>query len=642
MVQPSANEQYMLELINRARLNPQGEADLFGIGLNDSLSAGTISSDPKQPLAFNLLLIDSSRSHSQWMLDNDIFSHTGVNGTSSNQRMRDAGYQFTGSWTSGENIGWQGTTGSFNETSYTADIHQNLFESSGHRTNILNGNFREIGIGNITGQFTHTNGTTYNALMVTQNFAKSGSSVFLTGVAYDDLVLEDDFYTVGEGLAGIDVTAINTSTGSSYTTATMDAGGYQIALPAGTYDVTFANSSGYLGNSTQVTIGLENIKLDLNTDNIPLNIIYGDNGDDSLVGGADDDTLISYAGNDTLIGNAGNDSLIGGDGRDWFDAGIGNDTLDGGIGADKLYAKEGEDVVFGGDGNDLISGHDGNDTLHGEQGSDTLYGGKGNDSLTGGEGQDWFDAGRGNDTLDGGIGADKLYAQEGEDIVFGGDGNDLISGHDGNDTLHGDQGNDTLYGGKGNDYLAGGIDNDILVGNNGNDSLYGGDGDDSLEGGKNNDWFDSGVGDDTLNGGDGQDKLYAQEGNDLILGGSDDDLISGHDGNDTLHGDQGSDTLYGGNDSDLLYGGADNDTLIGGGGANIFALESGLGADVITDFVDGTDLLGLTGSLSYNDLSIVDSGADVEIYDLTNGNALLATINNISATNFTPADFTTI
>lgn len=264
MVQPSAQEQYMLEMVNRARLNPQGEADLYGINLNDGLNPGTISSDPKQPLAFNLLLIDSSRAHSQWMLDTDTFSHTGVNGTSSNQRMRNAGYQFTGSWGSGENIGYKGTTGTVDITAFTADIHQSLFESAGHRKNILKADFQEIGIGNLTGEFGG-----YNSLMVTQNFAFSGSDVFLTGVAYDDhLILDDDFYTVGEGLAEIDVTATNTSSGNFYTTSTMDAGGYQLALLPGTYNVTFSNDSQTIGSSKQITVGSENIKLDLDTSNI--------------------------------------------------------------------------------------------------------------------------------------------------------------------------------------------------------------------------------------------------------------------------------------------------------------------------------------------------------------------------------------
>ncbi|NJL53072.1 MAG: CAP domain-containing protein [Hydrococcus sp. SU_1_0] len=267
MVQPSASEQYMLELINRARLNPLGEATLFSIDLNEGLAPNTISSNSKQPLAFNLFLIDAARAHSQWMLDTDTFSHTGIDNstsppttTTAQQRMSKAGYQFTGSWFSGENIAYKSTTGTLDLNGFTADIHRNLFLSYGHRNNILKADFREIGLGNLTGDFKG-----YNALMVTQDYAKSGTDVFLTGVAYNDLALGDDFYTIGEGLAGIGITAVRQSDNATFTTLSMMAGGYQMALEAGTYTVSFSQNNQTLGNSTQITIGAENIKLDLNT-----------------------------------------------------------------------------------------------------------------------------------------------------------------------------------------------------------------------------------------------------------------------------------------------------------------------------------------------------------------------------------------
>lgn len=270
MTQPTAFEQYMLELINRARLNPLGEANLFEIDLNAGLVANTISDAAKQPLAFNLLLNDSTQSHSQWMLDTDTFSHTGSGASSAGDRMEDAGYQFTGSWTWGENIGYTGTTGTLNINNAVGSVHQGLFKSSGHRQNLLNNSFREIGLATLTGDY-----KIYNSLMVTQNFAASGSDVFLTGVAFDDSVDDDDFYSVGEGLGGIEVTAVRQSDNSSFTTTTMTSGGYQIALDAGTYDVSFANNNQTIGNTSQISIGSENIKLDLNldqnTDNLSLN-----------------------------------------------------------------------------------------------------------------------------------------------------------------------------------------------------------------------------------------------------------------------------------------------------------------------------------------------------------------------------------
>lgn len=263
MDQPTADEQLMLELVNRARANPTAEAQRYNISLNQGLSSGRISATEKQPLAFNLNLIDSSRVHSQWMLNNNTFSHTGAGGSSAGDRMDNADYRFTGSWTWGENIAWQGTTGTPNVTQYVGTQHGGLFKSPGHRTNILSDNFREIGIGVKPGKFNQ-----YNAVMTTQNFAKSGSSVFLTGVAFDDSVVDDDFYSVGEGLGGIEVTATRQSDQKKFTTTTFGSGGYQVALDPGTYQVSF--SGGGLGQtvSETVSINAKNIKLDLATDQL--------------------------------------------------------------------------------------------------------------------------------------------------------------------------------------------------------------------------------------------------------------------------------------------------------------------------------------------------------------------------------------
>ncbi|MFE4105863.1 CAP domain-containing protein [Almyronema epifaneia] len=271
MAQPTAYEQFMLEMINRARFDPSAEAAQYGIDLNQGLAPGTLSSSAKQPLAFNLNLIDAARDHSQWMLNTDTFSHTGVGGSSAGDRMRTAGYRFTGSWTWGENIAWRGTTATPNIGAFVATQHGDLFKSVGHRTNLLNENFREVGVGILTGEFSG-----YNAVMTTQNFAKSGSSVFLTGVAFDDSVIDDDFYTVGEGLGGIQITATRQSDNAVFSTATFDSGGYQVALAPGTYQITF--SGGELAQAVNQTITLanQNVKLDLATDQLPTN--GGSNG----------------------------------------------------------------------------------------------------------------------------------------------------------------------------------------------------------------------------------------------------------------------------------------------------------------------------------------------------------------------------
>ncbi|MGA2497151.1 MAG: SdrD B-like domain-containing protein [Tepidisphaeraceae bacterium] len=59
-------------------------------------------------------------------------------------------------------------------------------------------------------------------------------------------------------------------------------------------------------------------------------LIYGGNGNDTLVGGSGNDILVGGAGNDVLKGMDGRDILIGGAGTDSLDGGTGDDILIGG------------------------------------------------------------------------------------------------------------------------------------------------------------------------------------------------------------------------------------------------------------------------------------------------------------------------
>ncbi len=229
MAEFNAFEIYMLQLVNRARLDPAGEAARYKIDLNQGLAAGTISATPKQPLVPNPLLNESARSHSQWMLDTDIFSHTGASGSQPFDRMTKAGYPFAAPYAAGENIAFSGTTGTLGGlASYIEDQHRGLFLSPSHRTNIENDSYREIGISQVTGAFT-SGSTTYNASMVTQNFATTGTTSFLGGVIYNDLDL-DNFYDPGEGVAGVTI-RIN---GIAVATSTA-AGAYYLPLANGTH-----------------------------------------------------------------------------------------------------------------------------------------------------------------------------------------------------------------------------------------------------------------------------------------------------------------------------------------------------------------------------------------------------------------------
>lgn len=342
MAQPTAYEQYMMELVNRARANPAAEAARLGIDLNQGLAAGTIKATAKAPLAFNALLNDAADSHSDWVLATDTFSHTGAGGSSPGDRMKAAGYVFSGSWSWGENIAINYGTKTPITQALVDQQASGLFKSAGHRTNILSETFREAGIGIRSGEFKG-----FEAVNATQAFAKSGGAVFLTGVAFADKDA-DAFYDVGEGLGGLTVQARST-TGASYSISTWDAGGYQMALPAGTYTVTFSGGGLAAPVVKTATVGTGNVKLDLNsavdgTAPPPVTVagktLYGSSSiADILVGGDGNDTLWGYGGNDQLRGGAGDDLLLGGNG---------SDTLTGGAGADRFTfraAWEGADRV---------------------------------------------------------------------------------------------------------------------------------------------------------------------------------------------------------------------------------------------------------------------------------------------------------
>ena len=219
----------------------------------------------------------------------------------------------------------------------------------------------------------------------------------------------------------------------------------------------------------------------------------------------------------------------------------------------------------------------------------------------------------------------------GNDTLAGGDGDDVLIGRGGDDEIFGDAGNDILYGNGGNDILNGGSNDDTLNGGNGNDVINGDSGNDRSIGGNGDDTIDGGTGNDTLNGGNNNDFLSGNLGNDRLLG---------RNGNDTLNGGSGNDTLKGDADDDYLIGGLGKDILNGGSGSDIFAVASGVTADldVVTDFTDGVDFLDLTGNLNFGDLTIKDVGTKTLIVE-TSTNQRLAVLVNVDAVDITESDF---
>lgn len=388
-----AYEQYLLELINRARLDPLAELARYNaavasgqyggaalVALDDGLAPGSITGTARQVLAGNAALAAAAAGHSQYMLATDQFDHSGIGNGTPVSRAQDQGY--AGSYV-GENLAWSGTTGTVNPLTSIENHQFGLFRSAGHRSNIFLGTYSEIGLGREIGVFTTTRD--WNASMLTEVFADIGTNRLLTGVVYRDLD-GNDFYGVDEGRGGIAVSVAGGGAGSSAV-----AGGYAVQVNAGVQTVT---------------IGAVTVRLTFGNDNIKLDLVDGTrvfaSGDMTLLSGATEGRLLGIAGL-SLQGGAAAEVLVGNRGANAIDGGARDDE------------------VRGGEGNDSITGGKGEDTLRGDAGDDRLDGGRGHDRIEGGDGNDRLDGAAGDDTLTGGAGSDRfLYADGfGQDEVRG-------------------------------------------------------------------------------------------------------------------------------------------------------------------------------------------------------------------------------
>jgi len=522
VAEPTALEQYALELTNRARADPAAEAARLGIGLNDGITGGSISPAAKQPLAFNPLLLDAARAHGAWMLATDIFDHTGAGGSTPQQRMAAAGYAFDPPWNTGENISIRWGTGTTLAVAQVDAMHDGLFRSPGHRVNTLNDAFREVGIGLNAGEYAG-----HPAVTTTQNYARSGAPFFLLGVAYADADA-DAFYDPGEGIAGMTVTIGDLWGNQVAQVATMAAGGWQVAVPIGTYAVTFSGG-GLVAPILRTAVAGTNVKIDLERNaalaEAPPGRIGGP-GNDRLADQGAAAMLAGHAGDDTMDGGGGADTLDGGDGYDIasyagapgavalsLHAGTGTqgdaagdvfiaiESLLGSAFADRLTGSDDHNIIEGGAGADTIDGRAGNDWLSFEGAAggiavnlDTGSGWAGDatgDSITGIENLRGTPFG---DYLFGDWQANILRGDEGGDVLYGAANSDTIyystspaavrvdlstnsatGGHAGGDTLVSVENvfatafGDTLIGDSASNTLVGWVGRDILTGNGSND-----------------------------------------------------------------------------------------------------------------------------------------------------------------------------
>ncbi|HEV3167694.1 MAG TPA: hypothetical protein VGZ22_27060, partial [Isosphaeraceae bacterium] len=281
---PTAAEQYMLELINRARANPAAEGQrLIQIAQSDPVIANAVQGwnlnlfvqvistiGPEPPLAFNTRLIQAARDQDATMLaqNNQVHSPPGylnnpqVAVATDGQPFYPTG---NGSWSVGENI----FAYAQNVNRATAQAYVDYFEEGflldwgnlnfDHLKNImapgpadalLSGHYpySEIGIGLLTNvvptvpppanpSIAANQGLNVGPALVTQEFGYRSGNAFLTGVVYQDND-NNQFYTPGEGLGSVVITATGRGGQGTFQTTTWDSGGYSLQLPPGTYSVT--------------------------------------------------------------------------------------------------------------------------------------------------------------------------------------------------------------------------------------------------------------------------------------------------------------------------------------------------------------------------------------------------------------------
>ncbi len=268
--QPTDEEQQYLEYLNRARANPPAEGAILAsttdtnvlaaysyFGVNLSLMESqfdAIAAAP--PLAMNVELMTAARLHSGDMFTNEYQGHTNSDGTDPGQRIMAQGYDWS---TYGENVFAYSYSVFYGHAGFEVDwggsaATGGMQSPPGHRENIHDSAFREVGVGVVDGSHGPV-----GPQLVTQDFGATFSGTpFLTGVAYYDLN-GNGFYDPGEGIGGVTVQV----PGSTYFALTANSGGYTVPVTTnGNYTIIFSGAGFTTTQQVATVSGLANVKVD--------------------------------------------------------------------------------------------------------------------------------------------------------------------------------------------------------------------------------------------------------------------------------------------------------------------------------------------------------------------------------------------
>ncbi|HYG76712.1 MAG TPA: CAP domain-containing protein [Planctomycetota bacterium] len=264
--EPSAEEVLILEYMNRFRADPVAEADRLAPG-GEKIAAARMSvpgnidwemfkkevkalkSAP--PLVMNLNLLDAARKHSHYMILNELThvedpSKPGFTAKDPGERCKLAGYP-PGMY--GENAFRDAGSVMYSHAGFIIDWGEGpggMQPTRGHRANMINREFREIGAGALP----HN-----NRLSVTHNFGARNVPRLAGGVVYFDKN-GNNFYDIGEGVGGVTITAADGST-----TSTWKSGGFALDLKGTAATTLTAEFQGQKYTKT-FEAGKDNIKFD--------------------------------------------------------------------------------------------------------------------------------------------------------------------------------------------------------------------------------------------------------------------------------------------------------------------------------------------------------------------------------------------
>jgi uncharacterized protein YkwD len=294
MANPTAQEQELLELINRMRLHPQAELQILldssDPAIKQALSDFHVNIDTLKaqwaklttavaPIAWSSELNQIAAGHNQAMINSDTQSHQVAARYDSQgnlitpaekdfaTRLKDGNYTYT---IADENIYAYGQSVLDSHAGFAIDWGNNpdgsgIQNPAGHREAILATDVREVGI-SITPENDPI--TNVGSFVVTEDFgnrAALNNKAWLLGVAFQD-TNKDGWYEAGEGLKDITVKITGISgTNFSDTINVADAGGYQELLDPGKYQVDFIRAGNIVGTQTTSIdpTNPNNVKLDL-------------------------------------------------------------------------------------------------------------------------------------------------------------------------------------------------------------------------------------------------------------------------------------------------------------------------------------------------------------------------------------------